>query len=383
MNPIKLYYLSFENIKKYFSSIEDKNKSLIFNRVPILSKIHAPWLQTVIYKLCIVLEPLVSLLIVTVLLIPYCFRALFTKRQQLSEELYIDNCPLLKGRTIAAGKYETAKDWLYSFDVNKKDWDRTKRCHSIFEFVGVWDVIKAYCLSVVAILGAQFKLKFKFVFRTFNSFEFFLLYYVLRNISPDITLCFCNQMDRYAILFDHAPQKNRVLFQHGIEMPTADWPVKFERTDTVYVLSMEETKNLFKAAFKVKPTHIYQLKPTIGLSPVDVDGDYSILIVGFPGYLLFEKEHTLVKAFAQDGYKVYLKPHPGKEDMTTYLNLEKEYKNCKIILEKKFPDVDAVCSYRSTLAVEYQAHGKFVMMYDDYSVEEMIEKIKEQKAAKI
>ena len=382
MNPIKLYYLSFENIKKYFSSVEDKNKSLIFNRVPVLRKIRTPWLQTIIYKVCVVLEPLVSLLIVTLFLIPYCFKALFTKKQQLSQELYIDNCPLLRGRTISAGKYEEATDWLYSFDVAKKDWDKTKRCHSIFEYVSVWDVVKAYCLSVCAILGAQTKLKFKFVFRTFNSFEFFLLYYVLRNISPDITLCFCNQMDRYAILFDHAPQNNRVLFQHGIEAPTADWPVKFERTDTVYVLSMEETKNLFKAAFKVKPTNIYQLKPTIELSPVEKDDDYSILIVGFPGYLLFDKEQFIVKAFAQDGCKVYLKPHPGKEDMTTYLNLEKEYKNCKIILEKKFPDVDVVCSYRSTLAVEYQAHGKFVMMYDDYSVEEMIQKIKELKAQK-
>lgn len=383
MNPIKLYYLSFENIKRYFSSIEDKNKSLIFNRVPVLNKIHAPWLQNIIYKVCIILEPLVSLLIVTVLLIPYCIKALVTKKQPLSHELYIDNCPLLKGRTVSAGKYEEATDWLYSFDVSKKDWDKTKRCHSIFEYVSVWDVIKAYCLSFCAILGAQTKLKFKFVFRTFNSFEFFLMYYVLQNISPDITLCFCNQMDRYAILFDHAPQKNRILFQHGIEMPYADWPVKFERTDTVYVLSMEETENLFKAAFKVKPTHIYQLKPTIELTKMPDDVNFKILIVGFPGYLMFEKENAIVKAFTQDGYAVYLKPHPGKEDMTTYLNLEKEYKNCHIILEKKFPDVDAVCSYRSTLAVEYQAHGKFVMMYDDYSVEEMIQKIKELKAQKV
>lgn len=380
MNPIKLYYLSFDNIKKYFSSVEDKNKSLIFNRVPVMNKIHTPWLQNIIYKVCIALEPLVSMLIVTLLLIPYCINALSTKKQSLSKELYIDNCPLLKGRTIAAGKYDMALDWLYSFDVEKKDWDKTKRCHSIFEFVNVWDVVKAYCLSVVAILGAQTKLKFKFVFRTFNSFEFFLLYYVLRNISPDITLCFCNQMDRYAILFDHAPQNNRVLFQHGIEASTADWPVKFERTDTVYVLSMEETVNLFRAAFKVKPTHIYQLKPTIDLTNMSDDGNFKILIVGFPGYLLFEKESAIVKAFAQDGFTVYLKPHPGKEDMTTYLNLEKEYENCKIILEKLFPDVDTVCSYRSTLAVEYQAHGKFVMMYDDYSVEEMIEKIKELKS---
>ena len=210
-----------------------------------------------------------------------------------------------------------------------------------------------------------------------------MMYYLLQNISPEITLCFCNQMDRYAILFDHAPQKNRILFQHGIEMPYADWPVKFERTDTIYVLSMEEAMNLLKAAFKVKPNHIYQLKPTIELTRMPDDDKFKILIVGFPGYLMFEKENAIVKAFAQDGYDVYLKPHPGKEDMSTYLNLEKDYGNCKIILEKKFPDVDAVCSYRSTLAVEYQACGKFVMMYDDYSVEEMINKIKELKEQRV
>lgn len=383
MNPIKLYYLSFENIKKYFSSIEDKNKSLIFNRVPVLNKIHASWLQSIIYKVCIVLEPLVSLLVVTVLLIPYCFKAIFTKKQPLSNELYIDNCPLLKGRTIAAEKYEVATDWLYSFDVAKKDWDKAKRCHSIFEFVSGWDVIKAYYLSVCAILGAQTKLKFKYVFRTFNSFEFFLMYYVLQNISPEITLCFCNQIDRYAILFDHAPQKNRALFQHGIEMPYADWPVKLEHTDTVYVLSKEETKNLFKAAFKVKPTHIYQLKPTIELTKLPDDNNFKILIVGFPGYLLFDKEKAIVKAFAEEGYSVYLKPHPGKEDMTKYKELADAHKKyCKLILEKKFPDVDVICSYRSTLAVEYQAHGKFVMMYDDYSVENMIQRIKDLKEKK-
>lgn len=382
MHPISLYYLSFQNIAKYFSSIEDKNKSLIFNRVPILNKIHFPWLQSIVYKICIVVEPVVSLLIVTTLLMPYCLRALFVRKQPLSNELYIDNCPLLRGRTVSAGKYEDSTDWLYSLDVSKKDWDSNKRCHTIFEFVTVLDVIKAFFLSVSAILGAQTILKFKYVFRTYNSFEFFLMYYVLRNISPDITLCFCNQMDRYAILFDHAPQKSRILFQHGIEMPYADWPVKFERTDTVYVLSMEETENLFKAAFKVKPTHIYQLQPTIELTKMPDDDNFKILIVGFPGYLMYDKEKAIVKAFALEGYTVYMKPHPGKEDMTTYLNLEKEYGNCKIILEKKFPDVDAVCSYRSTLAVEYQAHGKIVMMYDDYSLEEMIEKIKDLKAQK-
>ena len=383
MSPIYLYNLHFENIKIYMSKVKGKNKSLIFNRVPLLHYVKSGWLQSVLYKFCIFLEPFASLFIVTLMLIPYSLKAIITKGQPLSSELYIDNCPLLKGRTISAGKYEQSVDWLYSFDVPKKNWDHTKRCHSLFEYVNILDVFKSYVLSIIAILGAQYYLQFKFVFRTYNSFEFFLTYYVLKNISPDITLCFCNQMDRWAILFDRAPQKNRILFQHGIEMPTADWPVKFEHTDSVYVLSMEETDNLLKAAFKVKPTHIFQLKPTIELTKMDDTNLFTVLIVGYPGYLMYDKESAIVKAFAQEHYFVYLKPHPGKEDMTKYLILEKAYKNCKIILQKVFPDVDAVCSYRSTLAVEYQAHGKFVMMYDDYSVEEMIEKITELKEKKI
>lgn len=377
MNPIRLYYLHFENIKAYFLSIKGKNKSLLFNRVPLLNKIKIAWLQTVIYNVCVIIEPFVSLLIVTVLLFPYLIKAAFTAKQPLSSELYIDNCPLLKGRTISAGKYDDSIDWLYSFDVPKDKWDSSKRCHSLFEYINIWNVIQAYFLSVIAILGAQTKLKFKFVFRTFNSFEFFLTYYVLRNIPDTITLCFCNQMDRWAILFDNAHQKSRILFQHGIEMPSANWPIKFEHTDTVYVLSMEESELLFKAAFKVRPKNVFLLKPTIELTKMEGDNNFKVLIVGYPGYLRYEKELAIVKAFAKEGNTVYLKPHPGKEDMTTYLNLEKDYSHCKIILERLFPDVNVVVSYRSTLAVEYEAYNKTVLLYEEYSIEEIIDKIKE------
>lgn len=377
MNAIKLYYLSLVNLIVYYNRFDDKRMSLIFSRVPLLSKIHNAWLRSVIYKFCLFLEPLASLIIVTLLLVPYCIISIITKKQPLGNELFIDNCPLLKARTIAAGKYDESIDWLYSFFVPKKDWDRTKRCHSLFEYVSFWNVIQSYVLSVITIIGSQTINKFRYIFKTYNCFEFFLTNYVLQNISPDITLCFCNQMDRWAILFDHAPQKNRVLFQHGIEMPTANWPAKFERTDTVYVLSKEESEHLFKAAFKIRPSNVYLLKPTIELTQMAEDDNIKVLIVGFPSYHLFEQEKALVTALNKDGITVYLKPHPGKEDMGRYVELGKKHSNCKIILEKIFPDVDLVCSYRSTLAVEYQAHNKFVMMYDDYSVDEMIEKIKE------
>ncbi len=376
MSPIKIYFLSFENIKKYFDSVKDNNKMLIFSRVPILNKIKVKWAQDLVYTFCIIFEPIVSLFIVTALLIPWSIRALCAKKQPLGGTLYIDNCPLLKGRTIAANKYEESKDWIYSIDIDKKEWDRSKRCHSLFEYVNVWNVLQAYVLSVTAILGAQTKLKFKYVFRTFNSFEFFLTYYMLRNIPVETILCFCNQMDRWAILFDNAPQTNKVLFQHGIEMPSADWPIKLEHIDKVYVLSMEESELLFRAAFKKKPKEIIVMSPTIYLTEMN-DSQFTVLIVGFPSYGLFDKELALVKQLTKSGVKVYLKPHPGKEDFSRYLNLENVYPNCSIILEKLFPRVNAVCSYRSTLAVEYQAHNIPVMMYDDYTIEQMIKKINE------
>lgn len=377
MNPVKLYYLHFENYKIYISRIKGKNKSLLFNRVPLLNHIHADWLQTVIYKACIVLEPLASLIMVTVCLFPWCVKALLTKRNPISEILYFDTTPLLKGRTISAGKYEESVDWIYSMDISKKTWDQTKRCHSLFEYVNVWNVILSYFLSVAAILGAQTKLHFKFLFRTYNSFEFFIAYYTLKNLTLVDTLCFCNQMDRWGVLFDHAPQKNKVLFQHGIEMPTANWPIRFENTDTVYTFSEEESELLLRAEFKNKPQHIYILGPTIQLTKMVDDNGFKILIIGFPGYLMYDKEKAIVDAFNVDGCIVYLKPHPGKEDMTTYLNLEKENTHCRIILEKKFPDVDVVVSYRSTLAIEYQAYKKTVLFYADYSIDEIINKIKE------
>lgn len=377
MNPISLYYLSFENIKKYFSQNKGKNESLIFTRAPLLKYIHYRWARDVVFKLSIIAEPFFSLLIVTARLVPWGGKATFTKRQRLSSMLYMVNSPIFVDRVKAAGKYEESIDWMYSIDVDKKHWDVDKRCHSIFEYVSLWNVMWAYVLSIITIIGAQTKLKFRYVFRTFNSFDFFLTYYVLKNIPKETTICFCNQMDRWAILFDNAPQKNKILFQHGIEAPSADWPVKLKYTDTAYVLSMEESELLFKSVFKVKPMNVYLMKPTIELTKMNDDDKFKVLIVGFPGYLMFEKEKAVVNALANENTIVYLKPHPGKEDMTKYINLENEYRQCKIIREKLFPDVDVVVSYRSTLAVEYQLYKKTVLFYSDYSVEKIIERIKE------
>ncbi len=375
MNVIKLYLKGIENLVKYFNSLKNKNKTVLFNRVPGLSKIKSRKVQNFVWSISVIGEPVVSFIIETVMLFPYLWKALNTKRQPLSEKLYIDNCPLLKQRTYSAGLYEDSKDWLYGFFVSENEKDYSKTVHTLFEYLNIRDVVWAYCMAVVATFASLRKTKFKYVMRNYSSFEYCMFYRYLRNIPRDTTICFCNQMDKWALMFDDAPL-NKILFQHGIEMPEANWPHKLKSIDTVYVLSLEESRNLFHAAFDRNPSNIYVMEPTIKLSPVD-SRKYNILIVGFPGYSFFDKESFLVKTFSGSPYYVYLKPHPGKEDMTKYKNLATSYPDsCTLIMEQMFPDVDIVVSYRSTLAIEYQAYDKKVLFYEDSNIEEIAQKIK-------
>lgn len=381
MNVIRIYLKGLENLIAYYCRIKNKNRTVLFNRVPIIKHFKTSKIQDIIWVICVVIEPFVSFVIETFLLIPYQFKSIVTPKKPISDKLYIDNCPLLKKRTISAGVYETSEDWLYSFQVSDKEKDITKTIHSLFEYLNWLDVLVAYILAVIATFLSIKVTRFKYVMRNYSAFEYCLTDRYLRKIPESTTICFCNQMDKWALLFDNAPL-NKILFQHGIETPTANWPNKLKNIDTVYVLSLEESESLFRAAFNKRPKTIHVMAPTISLTPVSKT-NYTILVVGFPGYGMFDKEKAIVKTFCHAPFYVYLKPHPGKEDMSGYKNLADAHpESCKLVLEQMFPDVEVVVSYRSTLAVEYQAYNKKVLLYNDYSIDEIIEYIRNDSNSK-
>lgn len=381
MKVIKLYLKGLENLATYFDRITNKNKSVLFTRVPFLNHINSKIGQNIIWSLCVAIEPLVSFVIETVLLIPYISKSIYTKKKNISDKLFIDNCPLLRKRSISAGVYNESKDWVYSFLVSNNEKDSSKTIHSMFEYLNCFDVVLAYFNAVVATFASLKVTKFRYVMRNYSAFEYCLTYRYLRNIPRSTTICFCNQMDKWALLFDDAPL-NKILFQHGIESPTANWPNKLKNIDTVYVLSMEESEFLFRAAFSRRPNTIHVMSPTISLTSVN-KSKYTILVVGFPGYGMFDKEKKIVEAFSHAPYYVYLKPHPGKEDITQYRKLVNSYpESCELIMDQMFPDVDIVVSYRSTLAVEYQAHNKRVLLYNDYDIDEIINYILQDSKSK-
>lgn len=377
MNVINIYLRGLENLAAFFDRIENKNKSVLFTRVPGIKNIKSEKAKRIIWGSCIAVEPFVSLAIETVMLIPNLFKSAVTRKKgPAPDRLFLAHCPLLKQRTISAGVYDDAKDWLYAMSTSKADMDASKTVHSIFEQLNVIDVLWSYCMAVAATFASIKVTKFKYVMRNYPAFEYCLTYRYLSKIPKSTTICFSNQIDKWALLFDNAPQ-NKILFQHGIETPDADWPNKLRNVDTVYVLSKNESELLFRAAFSRKPSDVHIMAPTITLTPVDKD-KYTILIVGFPGYGKFDKEQCIIKTFSQAPYYVYLKPHPGKEDMTRYRNLTDAHPDTsKLVMEQMFPDVDVVISYRSTLAVEYQAHDKKVLLYNDYSIDQIIELIRQ------
>lgn len=373
-HPITLYFNHYKNIIAYINKKKNRNQDFFYSRMPKLVQFvfDNKYFRYATFKLAIIIEPIISLTIVTALLFPFVVLSIVTRKKSISNKLYLSYAILLKRRVEVAGLYSSSIDWLYPIFLPASMEKVTgKNVHSVFEYVNVFDVLKAYVYSIFTILFSVKVLCFKNLFRNYVCFEYFLTAIFLRNISSDVELSFANQIDRWAILFDHAPQKNKILFQHGIEMPEADWPIKLKNITMLYALSKNESIFLTRATVVGNPI-IKILPPTIQLTDCKNSDKKSVLIVGYPAYGLFEKESELICKIDLDKVDLYLKIHPGKQDLVKYEELQKK-RNYILITNNTFPNVGIVVSYRSTLAVEYEVYNKRVMLYNDYSIEQICE----------
>lgn len=375
MNPISLYLSTFDNTKKWYSTIPEMKYLVVLSRFPAIKKNKI--VGRLFWVACSVLEPFASIVLVVYYSFIYLIKKLKTQLQPLSNNLFLYFVPLLKDRTVSAGLYDSSIDWLIPLsEQNLNNRLEGKRIHTVLEAITIVDLLKSLFLSIAAIICATVKNHFCYVFRNHVSLEFFLTYYYLKRIPKDTTLYFSNQIDRWSTLFDRAPQSRKVLLQHGIEDPKANWPVKLENTGVLYSLSKEESVNVVNAVFAKQP-EVRIMAPTITLSDMGNQNTFKVLIVGYPECRLFEKEKEFIRKLQNPGITVFLKLHPGKEDISQYEELLKTY-NYILIKDQRFPKVDIVLSYLSTLAVEYQACGIKVLQYSKYSVDEMVNYIYER-----
>lgn len=375
MNPIELYLSTLDNIICYYSRRkDDRNKKLFFARVPILKRVKNKLFLELVWHFLTIIEPIISTLVVSVLLPTRLFKTVCTRTRLSPQRIFLTGSHLLLQRVRSSDINYNEGDWVILPGKRlRSTMVPNGNAHSVFERLNFIDVIVAYGLALVAIWSAISKTKFKYLLRTYSCLDYYLTYRFLRNTSIETELVFLNHIDRWASLFDNAHQEKKVLLQHGIEMHDANWPVKLKNVDSVYVLSMEEGEYLFRAVFAKRPRTISVLKATITLTPI-MGNKTSVLIVGFPGYGLIDKERTILNRIRGKNVDVYLKPHPGSDDMTLYQKIAADT-DTRLILNQTFPDVDIVVSYTSTLAVEYQAYGKIVLYYNEHSLDDIVDVI--------
>jgi hypothetical protein len=379
MNPIKLYLLHFRNINKLYDTFNDK-KAELASRIPGCATINNKVFLDCLWCICVVLEPIVSLIFISCYLPFFIYKVIFRRKgKPVGNNMALCYAGLARQRIkIVKEVYEVVDYCLYPIFVNEGWLIEGKERHNILERVSIIEVFKSYFWAILCIIFATIKTHGKYLYRNYLSFEYILTDYYFKKIPQNCTLYFVNHLDRWAVLFNQSPQTNKVLLQHGIESPKADWPVKLTNVNKAFVLS-ESQKECLTRAVLGHETVLSVMPPTITLTEMPSSLKKNIVLVAYPNYMYYDKEEYIIKALSDENCRVFVKIHPGKNDSMKYLNLKKTVNpNIEIISTPTFPRADLVVSYYSTLGIEYEAYNIPVLYYDEHSLDEIVKEIKKK-----
>lgn len=380
MNPIKLYLLHFANINKFYDTCVDKKEELA-SRIPGAATIKNRFILSCLWVAMIIIEPFLSLILITVYLPIFLIKVTTRKRKQVvAKNIALCFSGLARQRIkVVPEVYSKVDYYLYPISVNKIWIMPDREQHSVLEVVNGWEIIKAYFWSCLAVIAATVKTHGKYLYRNYLCFEYLLTYYFLNKLPRESNLYFVNHLDRWAVLFNYAPQENKILLQHGIESPKADWPVKLTKVNKAYVFSENQQERMIKAVLGCKPAFEI-MPPTIILTDMPSARERNIVIVAGENYMFYKNEEYIIKKLANENIRIYVKIHPGKNDIQKYIDLrDKQNPNVEIIAIPTFPRVDAVVSHYSTLGIEYEAHNIPVYYYDELTLDDIVSKIKSLK----
>lgn len=201
----------------------------------------------------------------------------------------------------------------------------------------------------------------KYLIPIYKGPEYYLVYYSLKNITSELSLVFSNQSDRWAIMFDNLPAKEKILLQHGIDFPFEYLFYKLRTITHFYAISKSTWNNSSKYLLCSKPILNY-LEPTIKLMHIERQR-FTVLLISYFGF--YNQEVDILSNLCCDDVDIYVKLHPTQSAKLNqqYFNLQNKY-SFNIVENGCFPRVDYVISYLSTLAYEYEALGIAIHVYD-------------------
>lgn len=280
-------------------------------------------------------------------------------------------------RCKAAGVYEKSKYWIVgpAIDITKYNLSG-KTIVNYKHYLMKVDAFRIFYSACTFLL--EYIIKVRTLNLIYKIWDFYEVYYSLRRIGKDSIYYFSNQSDKYALLFDQLPSKDKVLIQHGI---VANWgclPYRLENISKFYAMSNLTWQDAYKNLFSNTP-YLILMNSTLFLYDIP-NSSYTVLIVAEIDYINIER-NILEELSKDQTITIYLKKHPALMNDGCYRELQNKYK-FNYITEKKFPKVDFVISYYSTLAYEYMAHGIPVYMYmskQDFSIVRMMSQLSENR----
>lgn len=376
MNPLSLYLLHFSNMNKFIDTCADK-KAELASWVPGCATVKNRILLNCLWWLVVIIEPFLSFMIITVYLPVFMYKVIARgKKDEIGKHLGLCYAGLARQRIKAVNEvYDKVDYYLYPIYVKRIWVMEGKEVHNVLEQVSAWEIIKAYLWSVIAIFAATIKTHGKYLYRNYVCFEYILTAYYFKRLPVDSTLYFVNHIDRWAVLFNLAPQTSKVLLQHGIETPTANWPLKLTNVHKAYIFSENQKERLRKAVLGHDAEFVV-MPQTITLTNMPSALKKNIVIVAYPNYMRYEQEEFIIKSLSKMDYRIFVKIHPGKNDSQKYMTLKRTVNpNVEIISTPTFPRAEFVVSYYSTLGIEYEAHNIPVLYYDEMSLEDIVNTI--------
>ena len=281
--------------------------------------------------------------------------------------------------------------WILNDGVDAHNYNITSGKYvKCFELVSFIDLVSAACSSLLVLFLICRKYGAFYITNSLNAYKWLVYWHACRRVPEEAAIFFVNHKDRWAYLEDHIVCSNKTLVQHGTEVSNCSEVLASKRS----ILPVEgggwtqdmpyKYRTLSKViAFSEKEISAMNLS-IIGCNPVFVVGGYgfetyklttdrfSVLIIAHSG-LYFDKECEIIKNLSALPIDLLVKNHPIMSN-DAFIALGRSYK-FNLITEQRFPHVDMVITYDSTLAHEYMSVGVDVLYHTQHTIEEIIKYI--------
>lgn len=260
---------------------------------------------------------------------------------------------------------------------------------NIIDYVTPLEIIKSGIQAFIIHIQTIQCLGYNMYFLSYKAFEWCITDYALRHVPENVELMYSYICDRFAIMIDKLPHREKTLIQHGtmhfgnntLEIPYLEWhPEKgFYIWNSLYKSSPSKVYCFTETDKWALANSVIQNEPEYictgyGFKPAFKPKKKSILIVG-NYYIFAKKEEYLLKQLQDLDIEIYLKNHPSHAN-SLYDEMRHKYRfNFIGGLDTNLPAVDLLISYDSTLAYEYASIGTRVLYYGHFDIDNVHESL--------